>query len=338
VAILDAQLGVRRGPNGPLVLADSPTATYHEMPAAGEAPLRAFVSISRGCDSHCAYCVVPSARGPHRSRPLRQIIDEVAALATGGTQEVTLLGQNVNIYRDGAAGFCEVLRAVNEIPSIARIRFTSPHPRDMTGEVLRTMAACERVCEHLHLPLQSGSDPVLEAMGRGYTTSDYRGVVDEARRILPGVAISTDLMVGFPGETDDRFEASLRFVEEMAFDAAFTFKYSPRPGTAASRLPGQVPEEVKGARLERLLRVQNRATDASNRRLVGQRADVLVEGLDRRKPSLLTGRTRTNRLVSFEGPDSLVGTLQTVRIESVGRWIAFGRRVEEGAAGGGERP
>ncbi len=334
--VLDHLLANGAGVSRPMKLADSPTACYRMPRLKTPSRLSAFVSISRGCDSHCAYCVVPSARGPHRSRPLKDIVAEVSNLADGGTREITLLGQNVNIYKDRGAGFVEVLEAVQAIPGIWRVRFTSPHPKDMSPDVLRAVGRGTKICEHLHLPLQAGSDPTLSAMARGYTTDEFRSIVEEARSEIPGVSISTDLMVGFPGETEEHYNESLKFVQEMEFDAAFTFKYSSRPGTAASRFPDQVPEDIKGRRLKRLIDLQNGITDAVNRRLLHTPVEVLVEGRDRRNPRRFTGRTRTHKIVSFEGESSLIGTLVTVRVESTGRWMAGGRLVNNDRMGGGE--
>ncbi|MCK4547132.1 MAG: tRNA (N6-isopentenyl adenosine(37)-C2)-methylthiotransferase MiaB [Candidatus Eisenbacteria sp.] len=331
LAAVEAGLSTRENGGGPVLLDDSPSGSYR-MPVTDEpSPLRAFISISRGCDSHCTYCVVPSARGPHRSRSLDDITEEAHRLVEGGTRDVTLLGQNVNVYQDRGANFLDVLAAMEKVPGLWRVRFTSSHPRDMTVEVLRFIGRAENVCEHLHLPLQAGCDATLRAMHRGYTVERYRELVETARAEIPGVAISTDLMVGFPGETDENFEESLRFVSEIGFAAAFTFIYSARPGTPASGLPDQVPEDIKRERLERLLQEQNAVTDALGKRMVGHEVEVLVEGRDRKDPRKLSGRTRTNRLVSFEGDPQLVGSLVKVRIESAGRWTAFGRRPADSA-------
>ncbi len=311
----------------PVLVEDSPEACYVMPGSRSPSRLRAFVSISRGCDSHCSYCVVPSARGPHRSRPLEEIVAETTDLAEGGTREITLLGQNVNIYRDGSAGFIDVLKAVQAVGDIWRVRFTSPHPKDMSPDVLRFMGQAEKICEYLHLPLQSGSDAMLAAMGRGYTTDQYRRIVETARTEIPGITISTDLMVGFPGETEEHFVQSLEFVRSIRFDAAFTFQYSPRPGTAALDLPGAVPEEVKRDRLKRLIDVQNQIMDEVGRQIVGTTVEVLVDGYDRKDPQRLTGRTRTHKIVSFEGHSALIGSLATVHVESTGRWTALGSLV-----------
>jgi tRNA-2-methylthio-N6-dimethylallyladenosine synthase len=329
------QMTRRENGRGQVVLEESLQACY-EMPPVGDlSPLKAFVSISRGCDSHCAYCVVPSARGPHRSRPLEEIVEEAHELVEAGTREVTLLGQNVNVYGWKDADFVRVLAEMENIPNLWRVRFTSPHPRDMTPGVLEFMGRSEKVCEHLHLPLQSGCDETLSAMKRGYTTAQYRELVEIARDRVPGLAVTTDLMVGFPGETDQHFEAFLKFVEAIGFDAAFTFKYSPRPGTPAASFADHVCEEIKADRLERLIEVQNRSTDSRNRQLVGEIVEVLVEGRDQRDPGKLSGRTRANKLVSFEGDMGLVGTRVMVRIESAGRWTVFGRRLTDNTRGGG---
>jgi len=271
---------------------------------------RAWVSVSVGCDNRCTFCIVPLVRGPQRSRPLGEILAEVQGLAASGVVEVTLLGQNVNTYgRDltvpgsgSRSRFAELLRAVDGVEGLRRIRFTSPHPHDFTPDVIDAIAECERVCEHIHFPLQSGSDRVLRAMRRSYRSERYLSWVRRIREAVPGIAFSTDIIVGFPGETEEDFRGTLRVVEEARFDSAYTFQYSPRPGTAAASFEDQVPKEVVQERFDRLLTVQERISLERNRAYEGRTVEVLVEGTGRKGG--VQGRTRTNKVVHFEGTEA----------------------------------
>jgi tRNA-2-methylthio-N6-dimethylallyladenosine synthase len=269
-----------------------------------------------GCNSVCAYCIVPQVRGREVSRKPDEIITEVAELAAGGVREVTLLGQNVNSYgRDLGAGadFAALLRAVDALEGIERIRFTSPHPKDFRPQVIEAMADCEAVCEHVHLPLQSGSTPVLRRMRRTYSRERYLKLVDELRAAIPDLALTTDIIVGFPGETEQDFHDTLATVEQIGFDGAFTFVYSPRAGTEAADLPEQVPDEVKGDRIERLVDLVQRVAAERNSDRIGRSEEVLVEGPSRTDPALLRGRTRRNTTVNFAGA-GVPGDLVPVRI------------------------
>lgn len=291
-----------------------------DLPARRERPFQAWVQISTGCNSVCSYCIVPAVRGRERSRPPGDVLAEVDLLARDGVREVTLLGQNVNSYgRDlgAAAGveFGDLLRSVAAIPGIERVRFTSPHPKDFREPVIRAMAECEAVCEHAHLPAQSGSTRVLKAMRRTYGRERYLALAERLRAAVPDLALTTDLIVGFPGETDDDFEQTVTLVEEVGFDGAFTFVFSPRGGTEAATLPGQVPAEVKVARVERLIEVVQRVAAERNARRVGLVEEVLVEGPSRTDPALVRGRTRRNQTVNFTGHAS-AGELVSVRIEA----------------------
>jgi len=256
---------------------------------------------------------VPFSRGPERSRPFDDILDEARSLAAAGYGEVTLLGQNVNSYgRDVGSDFAELLRACDAVEGISRIRFTSPHPKDFRAPVMAAMAECAAVCEHAHLPLQSGSTRILKAMRRTYSRERYLRLADELRAAIPDLALTTDLIVGFPGETEQDFEETLTAVEEVGYDAAFTFVYSPRQGTEAATMPGQVPEEVKQERIERLIEAVQRVAAARNRERVGRVEEVLVEGPSRTDPALVRGRTRRNTTVNFSGvaaPGDLVDVL-----------------------------
>jgi len=290
-----------------------------ELPARRERPYQAWVQISMGCNSVCSYCIVPTVRGKQMSRSPQEIIGEVKQLAGGGVREVTLLGQNVNSYgRDLAAGsrltFAELLRECNRVDGIERIRFTSPHPKDFRRDLIAAMAECASVCEHAHLPAQSGSSRILKVMRRTYDRELFLALVAEMRAGIPDLAITSDLIVGFPGETDEDFEQTLSLVEEAGFDGAYTFVYSPRYETEAASLPERVPEEVKGERIERLIGLVQRIAEERNRKRIGETEQVLVEGPSRTDETLLRGRTRRNTTVNFTGA-ARAGELVGVHIE-----------------------
>jgi tRNA-2-methylthio-N6-dimethylallyladenosine synthase len=287
---------------------------YEDAPPVADAPVSAFVTVQRGCDYRCTFCVVPMTRGPERSRKLADVVRDVAALAARGTTEVTLLGQTVNSYRDGDRDFGDLLRAVGAVAGVRRLRFTSPYPTDFTAPVLAAMAATPAVCEHVHLPLQSGSSRVLKRMLRRYTRERYLEVVAALRAAVPGIALTTDIIVGFPGETEDDFAETLSLVEAVGFDDAYTFKYSAREGTPATRLPptDAVPDAIAGERLQRLIAVVRGVARRRNVALVGSTHEVLVEGPAKRG-NLLQTRTRTNKVALVDGPASWVGTYRHVR-------------------------
>jgi len=290
-----------------------------DLPARRERPFQAWVQISMGCNSKCAYCIVPAVRGREQSRRPGDVVAEVTALAADGVREVTLLGQNVNSWgRDLLPGirteFGELLRAVDRVEGIERIRFTSPHPKDFREPVIAAMAECAAVCEHTHLPLQSGSTRILKAMRRTYSCERYLALVERMRAAIPDLALTTDLIVGFPGETETDFCETLEVAEEVGFDGAFTFVFSPRQGTEAAVLPEQVAEELKRERVERLVEVVQRVAHVRNQERVGRVEGVLVEGPSRTDPSVLRGRTRRNTTVNFRGT-AAPGELVDVHIE-----------------------
>ncbi|HVD12581.1 MAG TPA: tRNA (N6-isopentenyl adenosine(37)-C2)-methylthiotransferase MiaB [Gaiellaceae bacterium] len=286
------------------------------LPQHRERRFQAWVQISMGCNSKCAYCIVPSVRGREVSRRPGEIVAEVEGLARDGVRELTLLGQNVNSYgRDVGSDFAELLRACDAVEGIERIRFTSPHPKDFRPPVIAAMADCSAVCEHVHLPLQSGSTRVLKAMRRTYSRERYLRLVDELRATIPDLALTTDLIVGFPGETEAEFEETVGAVEDVGYDGAFTFVYSPRQGTEAASMPGQISAEVKRERIERLIDVVQRVAATRNRARVGLVEEVLVEGPSRTDPSLLRGRTRRNTTVNFAGT-AAPGELAPVTVEA----------------------
>ncbi len=280
-----------------------------ELPARRESRHAAWVSIQIGCNNTCTFCIVPSVRGKEVSRRPPDVIGEVERLVADGVVEVTLLGQNVNTYgRDLALdgrrrpAFAQLLRAVGAVPGLRRLRFTSPHPADFRRDVAEAMAETDAVCEQLHLPLQSGSDTVLAAMHRGYNAARYLEKLDQARSLIPGLAVSTDIIVGFPGETEADFQDTLDLVAEARFDSAFMFVFSPRPGTQAAAMVDEfVPSEVVADRFERLADLQGRNSLRANLAQVGSVAEILTEGPSKKDPSRTTGRTRTNRVVHAEG-------------------------------------
>ena len=286
------------------------------LPLHRERRFQAWVQISMGCNSVCSYCIVPSVRGKEVSRRPGEILAEVEGLAREGVRELTLLGQNVNSYgRDVGSSFDELLRACDAVEGIERIRFTSPHPKDFRAPVIAAMAECDSLCEHAHLPLQSGSTRVLKAMRRTYSRERYLRLVGELRAAIPDLALTTDLIVGFPGETEAEFEETVSAVEEVGYDGAFTFVYSPRQGTEAASMADQVPEDVKRQRIEQLIEVVQRVAEARNQERIGRVEEVLVEGPSRTDASVLRGRTRRNTTVNFAGTAS-AGELAPVTIEA----------------------
>jgi tRNA-2-methylthio-N6-dimethylallyladenosine synthase len=302
------------------------------LPMHRERRFQAWVQVSMGCNSVCSYCIVPSVRGREVSRRPGEILAEIAGLAGEGVREITLLGQNVNSYgRDLGTGFAELLRAVDAVEGIDRIRFTSPHPKDFRRDVIDAMAECEAVCEHAHLPLQSGSTRVLKSMRRTYSRERYLRLVGELRSAIPDLALTTDIIVGFPGETERDFSETIEVVEEVGYDGAFTFVYSPRQGTEAATSPDQVPDEVKKERIERLVDVVQRVALERNSARVGRVEEVLVEGPSRADPSLLRGRTRRNTTVNFAGSGA-PGSLLDVRIEDATSTTLKGRALSAVAA------
>lgn len=301
------------------------TETYRDvMPVRiGGNKVSGFVSIMRGCNNFCSYCIVPYTRGRERSRPVASILCEVADLERKGFREVTLLGQNVNSYRaenpDGSVtGFAELLRLVAHAASGMRVRFTTSHPKDMSDEIIAAIASEPNICHHIHLPVQSGSDKVLKAMNRKYTSEWYLERINAIRRMIPDCGITTDLFTGFHDETEEDFQMTLDLMKKVGFDASFMFKYSERPGTLASKaMPDNVPEDVKIERLNRMIALQNELSAESNRRDEGKVFEVLVEGVSKRSSDSFVGRTSQNKTAVFPRGDFRVGDLVKVRVESV---------------------
>jgi tRNA-2-methylthio-N6-dimethylallyladenosine synthase len=285
---------------------------YEDVPAARESGPTAFVTVQRGCDYRCTFCIVPQTRGPERSRRLADVIREIAELTEQGTSEITLLGQTVNSYHDGQHDFADLLRAAGTVSGLRRLRFTSPYPTDFTPQVIEAMATTPAVCEHVHLPAQSGSNAVLRRMLRRYTRERYLEVVNQLRRAIPQITFSTDIIVGFPGETESDFEQTLSLVDAADFDDAYTFKYSLREGTPAVRLRDHIPDKVASERLDRLVDlVRGRARQKNIARL-GSVHEALVERPAKRG-NLMLARTRANHLVLLDLPGTAVGSYHQVR-------------------------
>jgi len=291
----------------------------------------AFVSIMQGCNQHCTFCIVPSTRGLERSRSIPEIVDECARLVAGGVREITLLGQIVTSFGrreypviHGRSGFVQLLDAVHEIPGLERIRFTSPHPKGYGEDLVEAYGRLPRLVESAHLPLQSGSDVILRAMHRGYTRARFVEIVRKLRSVKPGMGITTDIIVGFPGETEEDFEATLEVCREVAFDNAYVFKYSPRRDTPAASMPGQLDAEVIESRHRRLLDLINAMGRTRYEAMVGRRVPILVEGLSRRNAARYEGRTRCNKIVVFPGSERHRGREIDVRIERVGTFTLYG--------------
>ncbi len=283
-----------------------------EFTASRQNNIKAWVSIMYGCNNFCSYCIVPYTRGREVSRPSSSIVSEIKALADQGFKEVTLLGQNVNSYRSDI-GFTELLKRIDAIP-INRVRFVTSHPRDFSDDLINAFAELRSLCEHIHLPIQSGSDAILKAMNRGYTYEEYGGKIKRLRDRMPGIAITTDIIVGFPGESDEDYLETVKAIKEIEFDGMFAFKYSKRKGTRACEMPGQIPDHVKSERLTHILSLQEKITYKRNQQLEGTVQEVLIEGYSETDKQILSGRTRSNKIVLI--PDSSVkaGSLLPVKI------------------------
>ncbi len=293
---------------------------FDALPPARVEGAAAFVSIMEGCSKYCTFCVVPYTRGEEVSRPFEDVLTEVAELAAQGAKEITLLGQNVNAYRAPADGEAEpadlamLIEYVAEIPGIERIRYTTSHPREFTPRLIAAYAKVPQLVSHVHLPVQSGSDRVLAAMKRGYTAVEYKSIIRRLREARPDICISSDFIVGFPGETEAEFDATMQLIDAIGFDASFSFVYSPRPGTPAANLPDDTPQAVKLERLQRLQALNDTQAQAISLAMVGSRQRVLVEGVARRNATELAARTDNNRVVNFTGAQDLIGTFAEVEI------------------------
>lgn len=323
---------LQRAENGERVVEIWDEAQYQEgqdfrdsLPVRRSHGFKAYVNVIYGCTNFCTYCIVPYVRGKEHSRLPSAVRDDVVDLTRSGYKEVTLLGQNVNAYGKDLSvetSFSTLLEDLNTIEELARIRFTTSHPKDMGPDLIEALANLDKVCEHLHLPVQSGSTNLLRRMGRGYSREYYLDLVGRIRKSLPEISLTTDLIVGFPGETDEDFQQTLSLVKEVEFDSAFTFIFSPREGTPAAKFADQIPEEVKKERIYKLIELQNSISAKKMGTLVGTTTEVLVEG---KSKDGLIGRTRTNRLVHVEGSEQLLGSLIQVEITEAGTWSLQGR-------------
>ncbi len=326
---------VRRATGAPQVDVSFPEIEkFDHLPPPSVDGATAFVSIMEGCSKYCTFCVVPYTRGEEVSRPFEDVLTEVADLADNGVKEVTLLGQNVNAYRaplerDQIADLATLIEYVAEIPGIERIRYTTSHPKEMTQSLIDVYARVEKLVSHLHLPVQSGSDRVLAAMKRGYTALEYKSIVRKLRTARPGLSLTSDFIVGFPGETDADFAKTLKLIEDVGFDGAFSFAYSPRPGTPAAELPEQVPAANQKARLEALQAIVDAQYRDRSEAMVGRRERVLVTGRAARNATELAARAENNRVVNFAGDDALVGTYVDVTVTAA---LAHSLRAELAAA------
>ena len=291
----------------------------------------AFVPIMYGCNNFCTYCIVPYVRGRERSRLPEEILSEVRDAVNSGFKEITLLGQNVNSYgKDhNLKNFAQLLLDVDKIEGLERLRFMTSHPKDLSDELISAMATGKNICEHIHLPVQYGSNKILQKMNRVYTVEKYLELVKKIRAAIPNISLTTDLMVGFPGETEDDLKATLEFLEEVQFDMAFTFIYSVRTGTPAADFPNQIDAETKHRRLDELMKVQNKISLEKNLKLQDKTVEVLVEGASKTDKNIFTGRTRTNKLVLFPHENEKVGDLINVKVEQVQTWILKGRQIKQ---------
>lgn len=301
------------------------------IPIVRDSEVKAYVTIMYGCNNYCTYCVVPYVRGRERSRKPQDILNEIKQLVAKGYKEVTLLGQNVNSYGlnlEEGVSFANLLRMGNEVPGLERIRFMSAHPKDLHMDVIRAVKECDKVVEQVHLPVQSGSTSLLQRMNRSYTREEYMSIVENIKREIPGVALSTDIIVGFPGETDDDFEETLKLVEEVKYDSAYTYIYSRRKYTPADRMDQQIPEKIKHERFNRLIEAVNRNAIAINKTYQDQIVEVLVEGKSKNNEDFIQGRTRTGKVVNFPGDESLTGQLLQVLVTKARSFSLMGELVD----------
>lgn len=298
-------------------------------PVAREGKLSAWIPIMYGCNNFCTYCIVPYVRGRERSRRPEDVVDEVREAVAQGYKEVTLLGQNVNSYGKDhkLADFADLLKMVDEVPGIERVRFMTSHPKDLSDKLIETIAHGKHICEHIHLPVQYGSNKILSAMHRIYTVDSYRALVQRIRKAIPDVALTTDLIVGFPGETDDDFAQMLDFLREIRYDSAYTFIYSKRSGTPAAKMEDQVPDALKHERLEKLMAVQNDISREINDRFLDTVQEIMVEGPSKNDDAMWSGRTRTNKLVIFPHGAEQPGDFVNVKITHPQTWVLKGERV-----------
>jgi len=321
------------GQNRVFSVEDSEGVIVEDIPVYRKGDPKAWVSVMYGCNNFCTYCIVPYVRGRERSRDPERVLEEVRELVADGVKEITLLGQNVNSYRgdsqqDGKTwDFTDLIWALADIEGLERIRFMTSHPKDLSDKLIDAFARCDKLCNYIHLPVQAGSSSVLKRMNRKYTQEKYLDLVRKLRTAVPDIAISTDIIVGFPGETEEDFLQTLKLAEEVRYDSAFTFLYSPRPGTPAAEYEDQISEEVKHERFGRLVETMNRISAEKNAAYVGRVCDVLVDGPDKKAKGRLSGRTEEFKLVDFEGPEEITGQIVKVEITGSNTFSLRGRLV-----------
>ena len=300
---------------------------YKDIYPTHQGKFNAFVTIMRGCNNFCSYCIVPYTRGRERSRPLEDILNDVQKVGKKGFKDVTLLGQNVNSYNYEGINFSKLLRKVNQIESVKRIRFVTSHPKDLSDEVIKVMAESEKVCEHLHLAMQSGDDEILKKMNRGYSAGHFFEIVRKLRKAMPDIAITTDIITGFPGETKEQFQRTYDLMKKIEFDYAFTFKYSPREGTKAAEFSDQIPEEIRLERLQQLIELQQNITTKKYRDQIGKSKEIYVERISKKNPNELSGKSRDFKITVFRGDKSLIGKFVKVRIIDAVGWTLKGELI-----------
>lgn len=301
---------------------------YNDLYPRHTGEFNAFVTIMRGCNNFCSYCIVPYTRGRERSRPLQEILAEIRKVGEEGFKDVTLLGQNVNSYNFEGLNFAQLLREANKIETIKRIRFVTSHPKDLSDEVIAAMASCDKVCEHAHIAMQSGDNDILKRMNRGYTIEHFMDIVSKLRKAMPGFAITTDIIAGFPGETEEQFMKTYEAMEKIEFDYAFTFKYSPREGTKAAEFTDQIEEPVRLARLQKLIDLQTKITTRKYKDQVGKTKEIYVEKISKKSPDELAGKSRDFKITVFKGTPDLIGTFVKVKITEAAGWTLRGEIVE----------
>jgi tRNA-2-methylthio-N6-dimethylallyladenosine synthase len=301
---------------------------YKDIYPEREGQLNAFVTIMRGCNNFCTYCIVPYTRGRERSRPMEDILKEVEEAGKKGFKDITLLGQNVNSYNYNGVNFAQLLREVNKIDTIKRIRFVTSHPKDLSDEVIEVMAKGDKICEHLHLALQSGDNDILKRMNRGYTAEHFLEIVKKLRNSIPNIAITTDIIAGFPGETEEQFMKTYRIMEKIRFDYAFTYKYSPRQGTKAAEYTDQIDEKIRLERLQRLIKLQEKITLEKYRENIGRIKEVYVEKISKKNKDEVAGKTRDFKITVFKGTPDLIGKFVKVKITDATGWTLKGEMVD----------
>jgi len=289
---------------------------YHDYLPVHQDKSCAFVTIMRGCNNFCSYCIVPHVRGRERSRPWKDIFSEVQSAGEAGLKDLTILGQNVNSYHDGEFDFPDLLKRLNDVQSIERLRFITSHPKDLSDKLIEVMQSSSKVCEHVHLPMQSGSNRILKEMNRKYSIEHYLSLVSKLRNAIPNISLTTDIIAGFPGESDSEFQETLSSMEQIGFDYAFCFKYSPRDGTAAATMANQVPEDIRLNRLQQMIELQRRITLEKFRAKIGKQVEVYVEDFSKKSKTMVSGKTRDNKIAVLSGCETDIGTLKQAVVKT----------------------